>query len=236
MAPTTDPAAPPQPAPPGLAPLQLTVDGLLLTGRSGPVAPALELAVRSGELLVTGIGSPLARTATGLALTGQLRGWSGRMALDGAAVRSARDRAGLRARAALVDPADGGDVVGGLAVGSVAAEQLAAAGVAVRGGTAAWLAQAGLAGSAGSRLDALAAAERTRLLTELALARPGVGLLVLDSPDRHDGFLDWIAVCSTAAARGAAVVALVAVATATVLGAGPSGAGSPGADETRESA
>ena len=212
MAPTTDPAA-------AAPPPRLTAAGLVLAGRSGALAPPLELAVGAGQVAVAGIGSAVARTATGLALTGQLRGWAGRLTVDGSAVGSSRDRGLLRRVAALVDPADPADTAGGLPVAAVAAEQLAAARVPVDGGVARWLAGAGLAGSGRGRLEELPAGDRTRLLTELALARPGVGIAVLDSPDRHDGSLDWVRACTAAAADGVAVVALVAPATAALLAA-----------------
>lgn len=202
--------------------MELSAAALLLTGRSGPVAPPLDLAVGSGEVVVAGIGSAVARTATGLALTGQLQSWSGRVSLDGAPVSSARGRAGLRARSALVDPADPADAVGGLPVAAVVSEQLAAAGVRAPGGTGAWLAGpelAGpeLAGRARDRLGDLPAAARTWLLTALGLARPHVGLVVLDSPDRHDGSSDWLDGCVAAAVGGAAVLVLCAVPTAASL-------------------
>lgn len=197
--------------------MELSAAALLLTGRSGPVAPPLDLAVGSGEVVVAGIGSAVARTATGLALTGQLRSWSGRVSLDGAPVSSARDRAGLRARSALVDPADPADAVGGLPVEAVVSEQLAAAGVRTPGGTGAWLAGPELAGRARDRLGDLPAAARTWLLTALGLARPHVGLVVLDSPDRHDGSSDWLDGCVAAAVGGAAVLVLCAVPTAASL-------------------
>jgi hypothetical protein len=207
--------------------VELSTAALLLTGRSGPVAPPLDLAVGSGEVVVAGIGSAVARTATGLALTGQLQSWSGRVSLDGAPVSSARGRAGLRARSALVDPADPADAVGGLPVAAVVSEQLAAAGVRAPGGTGAWLAGpelagpelAGpeLAGRARDRLGDLPAAARTWLLTALGLARPHVGLVVLDSPDRHDGSSDWLDGCVAAAVGGAAVLVLCAVPTAASL-------------------
>jgi len=197
--------------------VELSTAALLLTGRSGPVAPPLDLAVGSGEVVVAGIGSAVARTATGLALTGQLRSWSGRVSLDGAPVSSARGRAGLRARSALVDPADPADAVGGLPVAAVVSEQLAAAGVRAPGGTGAWLAGPELAGRARDRLGDLPAAARTWLLTALGLARPQVGLVVLDSPDRHDGSSDWLDGCVAAAVGGAAVLVLCAVPTAASL-------------------
>lgn len=197
--------------------MELSAAALLLTGRSGPVAPPLDLAVGSGEVVVAGIGSAVARTATGLALTGQLRSWSGPVSLDGAPVSSARDRAGLRARSALVDPADPADAVGGLPVEAVVSEQLAAAGVRTPGGTGAWLAGPELAGRARDRLGDLPAAARTWLLTALGLARPHVGLVVLDSPDRHDGSSDWLDGCVAAAVGGAAVLVLCAVPTAASL-------------------
>lgn len=144
------------------------------------------------------------------------------MSLDGAPVSSARDRAGLRARSALVDQADPADAVGGLPVAAVVIEQLAAAGVRAPGGTGAWLAGpelAGpeLAGRARDRLGDLPAAARTWLLTALGLARPHVGLVVLDSPDRHDGSSDWLDGCVAAAVGGAAVLVLCAVPTAASL-------------------
>lgn len=197
--------------------MELSTAALLLTGRSGPVAPPLDLAVGSGEVVVAGIGSAVARTATGLALTGQLQSWSGRVSLDGAPVSSARGRAGLRARSALVDPADPADAVGGLPVAAVVSEQLAAAGVRAPGGTGAWLAGPELAGRARDRLGDLPAAARTWLLTALGLARPHVGLVVLDSPDRHDGSSDWLDGCVAAAVGGAAVLVLCAVPTAASL-------------------
>lgn len=197
--------------------MELTAGQLQLRGRSGPVAPPLDLTARTGQVVLVGIGSAVARTATGLTLTGQLRGWTGRLTVDGVPVTSRRGRAALRARSALVDPADPADPVGGLPVAAVVSEQLAAAGAHAPGGTAGWLTAAGLAARSRDRLDEVPAGVRTRLLIELAVHRPGVELVVLDSPDRHDGSTDWVDGCETAAAGTIAVVVLCAVPTAAAL-------------------
>ena len=150
---------------------------------------------------------------------------AGRMKTDGGTVTPA----GLAPRVALVDTPGVAEHPADVRVATVVREELALAG---RHGAARELARLGLADWARRPFGALPAADRIRMLAELALLRPGVEALIVTSPERHGGDpLVWFRTLRQLAARGIAVLVVTDAATARALAevAGPSGSPFSGA-------
>lgn len=181
-------------------------------GPHGPLLLPTSIRIKTGELLLVAGDPGRGHTALALALAGQLRPDCGAVLVDGApAGRS------LRRRVAVVDAPQVTEPDDSLTLASVVAEELAVSGAhAGRGAVSAWLTARDAAEHARSRLRTVPAAVRTRLLADLAAARPGVELLILDCPDRHthdasswwdvarqhtEGGLAVLVLCGTSSAR-----------------------------------
>ncbi|RZS34930.1 hypothetical protein EV193_108280 [Herbihabitans rhizosphaerae] len=172
----------------------------------GPLLEPTSLRIAAGQLAVVAGEPAHARTAFGLALTGRIKPASG--TVD-------RDAKTLRAASTLVDSPEVTAPEDGLRTADVIAEQLVLSGQ--RAGRAAvrdWL--DGLDGR--TRFESVPGGTRTRLLTDIAAARPAVRLLVIDSPDRHSPDAGaWWPLARTHALRNRAVVVLCGLATARAL-------------------
>jgi hypothetical protein len=142
---------------------------------------------------------------------------SGRMKLDSGSVTAVRIGAGgaeqplttpaLRRAIALIDTPLVADHPDDVSVGTVVREERALA-----------KARLGAAGASENThkqpFGSLGAAERVRLLIDLALERPGVEGVVVTSPERHDGDpATWWRVVRETAARGIAVLVVTDAAT-----------------------
>ncbi|MES2169718.1 MAG: hypothetical protein V4479_03200, partial [Actinomycetota bacterium] len=67
-------------------------------------------------------------------------------------------------------------------------------------------------------IRALPARDRVRLFSELAMMRPGVGMIVVTSPERHGAAAsDWYAPLAAIAGRGVLVAIVTDVATTSAL-------------------
>ncbi|ROS37804.1 ATP-binding cassette domain-containing protein [Amycolatopsis thermoflava] len=198
--------------------MRVHADRVTVEGPHGTVLPPTSLTVAEGEL-VFAHGEPGAGvTAFGLALTGRMRPTTGLVTLDDKA-----DAAKLRRVSAVVDAPEITAPEGSLPVRMVVAEELSIGKLpAGKDAVARWLSEHDLAGRADVRFEHLSPAERTRLLTALAAARPGVRLIVLDTPDRHTSDVGtWADLAREHAERGFAVVVLTATAPPGVLPAPP---------------
>ncbi|GHE83195.1 ABC transporter ATP-binding protein [Amycolatopsis deserti] len=187
--------------------MRVHADRVTVEGPHGTLLPPTSLTATEGELVFVH-GEPGAGvTAFGLALTGRMRPSTGLVTLDGTA-----DAAKLRRIGAVVDAPEITAPEGSLPVRMVVAEELSIGKLpSGKDAVARWLSEHDLAGRAGVRFEHLSPAERTRLLTALAAARPGVRLLVLDTPDRHTSDVaSWADLAREHAARGFAVVVLTA--------------------------
>ncbi|OLR94507.1 P-loop NTPase family protein [Actinokineospora bangkokensis] len=188
--------------------MRVRADRVAVTGAHGPLLRATSLEVGPGELAVVA-GDPRAgHTPFALAVTGRITPSSGEVRPAGA---------DLRARSAPVDSPGVSEPEGALPTADVVAEELALAGLRSRRADVRQVLDAhGLA--ARTRFEDVAPAARTALLADLAARRPGVELLVLDTPDRHtDDHRDWWDTAVRHAGSGLAVVVLCGTATARAL-------------------
>ena len=195
--------------------MQIQAKAVGVTGPHGPLLRPTSLRVAPGQVaLVT--GEPGAgHTVLALTLAGRMRPHEGAVLLDGRT-----NAAGLRAGVAVVDAPGVTEPDGSLRLRDVIGEELAMAGLragrkAVRG----WLAERDAEQHADARFETVPATTRTRLLVESAAARPGVGALVLDCPDRHtDDPHAWWALARRQAEEGMAVIALCTETSSRLLG------------------
>jgi len=191
-------------------------DQVSVTGRRGVLLEPTTLTLRTGERhLVTAEPGP-SHSALALVLAGRMRATSGRVTIDGAA-----DDAALRHAVALVDTPGVSEPDDTLPVGTVVGEELALAGLpAGPRAVSAWLAGHGVP-SRHVLFGELSPLTRTRILAELAAARPHVHYLVLTLPERHGGDpAAWWALAGELADRDHGVLVQTTTATARVLAAG----------------
>jgi hypothetical protein len=176
-----------------------------IEGAHGPLLRPTSLRVRSGEVAVVGGEPGDGHTALALALSGRMRPTSGTVLLDGR-----ENPKQLRRRVAVVDAPGVSEPDDALDLATVVGEELGFA-RRRRGhrAVATWLAERDATAYARHRVEAVPAELRTRLLVELAAARPGVDAVVLACPDRHGGDPnDWWQLAVEQADAGRAVVAL----------------------------
>ncbi len=150
---------------------------------------------------------------------------SGRMKIDGGSVTidGRTDSGAIRRRVALVDAPIVSEPEPNVTVAGVVAEELTFAGHAPTPFAAQrWLERLGLASLASLPIGNVEAAQRIRLLLELAALRPGVEGLVLVAPDRHGGEpTAWWRTAEEFAERGYAVLVIAGRASRTALSAVP---------------
>ncbi|SFQ67338.1 hypothetical protein SAMN05421810_11267 [Amycolatopsis arida] len=194
--------------------MQVRADRVALDGPHGPLLPATSLTVAGGELALVHGDPGAGLTAFGLALASRLRPTTGTVTVHGLAGHEpgTGDAAALRELVAVVDAPGVSEPDEALPLHAVVAEELDLAGrPAGRDAVRRWLLAHDLAGHADTRFERMPAATRTRLLATLAAGRPGVGMLVLDRPDRHTAEVDdWAMLAHEHAERGLAVVVLTA--------------------------
>ncbi|QNO37575.1 hypothetical protein H4J02_00535 [Protaetiibacter sp. SSC-01] len=172
----------------------------------GHALPPTTLAFASGELTLVEAETSERPTVLGLLGSGRMRPDRGEVRIDGEA-----DARRLRREIALVDAPRVSEPPPGVTLASVVAEELMFAGrFPSRRAAARTLEQLGASADARTRMGDLAPATRIRVLTELALLRPGVTGLVVVAPDRHGGEPSaWRAHLAAVAERGVAVLAII---------------------------
>ncbi|MGH3621585.1 MAG: hypothetical protein ACRDQ5_07320, partial [Sciscionella sp.] len=146
-------------------------------------------------------------TAFALVFSGRMEPTAGAVLLNGTG-----DAPTLRELVAVVDAPGVSEPEPTLPLSAVVAEELALASApADRAAVDDWLQAHGVFEFGDHRFENIPAAARTDLLVELATARPGVQVLMLDTPDRHTGDPDgWWSCAIRQARRGVAVVVLCA--------------------------
>jgi ABC-type multidrug transport system ATPase subunit len=185
--------------------VEIEVRQVGVDGPRGPLLRPTSLRIQPGRLALVAGDPGSGHTALALALAGQLRPSTGLILVDGKPGTT-----GLRRRVAVVDAPQVSEPDDGLRLSAAIAEELSLTGApAGRKHTARWLAEHDAGQYATTRVQAIPAAIRTRLLLELAASRPGVETLVLDCPDRHtDDANSWWELARGHAERGRAVVVL----------------------------
>jgi ABC-type taurine transport system ATPase subunit len=185
--------------------VEIRADRVGVDGPHGPLLRPTSLRVRSGELVLVSGEPGDGHTTLALALGGRIRLSHGAVTVDG------RDDApALRKQVALVDSPDVNEPEDGLRLRDAIGEELANAGQpAGRKAVDQWLAAHEAEGYARERVENVPGGLRTRLLVDLAAARPGVGALMIDSPDRHTSDPSaWWPAALRCAERGLTVVVL----------------------------
>ena len=181
----------------------LTADRIAVAGRVGNLVPPTSLAVGPHEVVFVECDQDRA-TPFGLALTG-------RLALsDGVLTYEPDGDVDLADASALIDAPGISSPEGSIDVPDAVAEELAIAGrPSGRKAVRAWLRHHDLDHLDGQPIEAVSGPDRVRLLCALAVSRPRIRLLVLDTPDRHDGDLrDWQLLAQSYAEKGYAVVVI----------------------------
>ena len=155
-------------------------------------------------------------TVLGLVASGRMKIDSGSVTIDGRA-----DAGQIRRRVALVDAPVVSEPEANVTVTGVVAEELMFAGHAPTPFAAQrWLEGLGLESLASTPIGNVDAAQRIRLLLELAALRTGVDGLVLVAPDRHGGEpAAWWRIAEEFAERGYAVLVIAGHASLTAISA-----------------
>lgn len=179
---------------------------IAVNGRYTQLLPPTSLQIAEGQLAVVRCLQEQA-TSLALALSGRIEPDDGAVLLDGQG-----DDATLRDLVAIVDSPGVTEPEPSLPLSAVVAESLSLAGrPANRAAVEEWLVEQHAEQYAKYRFETLPAPLRTRLLVELAIAKRGVKMIILDCPDRHTGDQQtWWTVALRQAQRGLAVVVLCA--------------------------
>ena len=186
-------------------------------GANGPHGPLLEptsLEVNPHELVLVAGEPGRGHTALALALAGRLRINTGVTVINGLP-----NNAELRRQVAIVDAPDVSAPEETLRLAAVIGEELAFAGAsASKASVASWLAAHNADQYLSTRIEAIPAEVRTRLLVELAGQRSGVTTLAIVLPDRHGaGPQTWWSVACHNATEGFGVVVLCTETSARLL-------------------
>lgn len=191
-------------------------------GRRERALPPTSLTFRSGAVTLAVAETEQRPTVLGLVASGRMRPDTGEIRLEGLAPRRRWRRgeaSALRRAVALVDAPGVSEPEPDVTLAAVVAEELMFAGrrwdrFAVRR----WLAEHGLANSAGIPISNVAPADRVRALCELAVLRRGVEGIVLVSPDRHGGSPHtWWRIADEFAERRIAVLVIAGRASQAVI-------------------
>jgi hypothetical protein len=183
--------------------MKITLDGVTIGTGLGAAVPPLTLTISEGEPQVVAVETDERPLLVSMLIGGRFQQDAGRILIDGA-----EDAERLRRAVALVDTPFVAEPPAGISLGAVVAEEFSfsdrpTSAKAVRE----FLETHGLADYAKLPLRALPPIDRVRLFSELALLRPGVGALVVTSPERHGADpAGWYSELTAIASRGVAVV------------------------------
>ncbi|GAA2835493.1 hypothetical protein [Kribbella solani] len=194
--------------------MELHAVRISVRGPHAPMLPATSVKVADHQVVLL-TGYPGAgHVAASLGLSGRLKPDTGSVRIDGL-----DDLAALRRRVAVVDAPGITEPDDALPVQTVVGEELAIAGrKAGRKAVLEWLNEHDAAEHADKRFEHLPVAVRTRLLTELTVARADVQVVILTMPDRHGGDPHgWYELGRSLAADGYGVIITCADASARLL-------------------
>lgn len=194
--------------------MEITAHAISVRGPHAPMLRPTSVAVGKYQVVLAAGDPGAGHTALSLALAGRLRPDGGSVTLDGRA-----DEPGLRRRVAVVDTPGISEPDDALPVRTVVGEELAIAGRrAGRRAVQAWLSEQDLDEYADRRFEHVPHGVRTRLLSELTVARPDVEAVVLTLPDRFGGDPhDWLQTAKNLAGRGYGVLVTCTAASARLL-------------------
>ncbi|NQX25776.1 hypothetical protein HQQ81_00235 [Microbacteriaceae bacterium VKM Ac-2854] len=185
-------------------------------GKLDAALPPVTLGYESGTATLALTETQQRPTVLGLIASGRMKPDVGTVTVD-----SREDGKRMRASIALVDAPVVSEPAPDVSLSAVVAEELMFAGLPSHPfAVARQLEQFGAAGLAKYAMSELPAAQRIRVLCELALLRDGVLGLVLVSPDRHGGDpTAWWGIAQQIAARGIAVLVIAGTAAASAIAA-----------------
>jgi ABC-type cobalamin/Fe3+-siderophores transport system ATPase subunit len=192
----------------------LVAEAVTVNGRGSVMLEPTSLSVEAGQrILVTGEPGH-GHTALALVLAGRMLPDAGRVLIDGS-----DDLGALRRAVVLVDTPGVSDPDELLPLATVVGEELAMAGrPSLPRAAREWLSTYDVDYSR-TLIEGLAPLLRTRILTELAVLRPGVRAVILTLPERHGGRPEgWWSLAGSLAERGLAVVVQSTEAPAQILG------------------
>lgn len=191
--------------------MNLTLDAAGIGDGPGAPLPPVTATATTGVPGIVAVETEGAPTLASLVAGGRMRPETGRVLIDGV-----DDPARIRTAFALVDTPTVAEPFGDLDVLTAVREDLVLAGQRGDRDTArTFLDAIGLADHAETRLRHLPTEARVRLLSELAVLRPGVEGLVITSPERHGGdTAAWFGVVRDLSARGFTVLLVTGVAAA----------------------
>lgn len=183
--------------------MQLVVDGVAVAGARSPLVQPTSFVAPPARVTPVAGDPGYGQVALALALAGRMPLAAGQVLLDGDADPGLRQR-----HVAVVDVPGVSAPEDGLAVHHVLAEELAFAGrPSGRRAVEAFLDEHGVAAAAGAPFEALAPADRVRVLAHAAAGRTATRVLVLTNPDRRGGDArTWWPVVEQLAADGLTVV------------------------------
>ncbi|PJJ65460.1 hypothetical protein [Compostimonas suwonensis] len=195
--------------------MKITVNGAA-KGPKSAALPLTTLSYGSGTATLVRAETERRPTVLGLVASGRMRPDTGTVLVDGE-----HDPGLIRRAIALVDAPEVSEPAGDVTVAGVVAEELMFAGKPSHPlAVSRKLAELGYARFARTSIGDVEPAVRIRLLTELAVLRPGVEGLVITAPDRHGGDpMAWWTIANDLAARGFAVLVVAGEASAAAIGA-----------------
>lgn len=194
--------------------MEITAHAISVRGPHAPMLRPTSAAVGKHQVVVAAGDPGAGHTALSLAIAGRLRPDGGEVRLDGRA-----DETELRRRVAVVDTPGITEPDDALPVRTIVGEELAIAGRrAGRRAVRSWISEHDLEEYADRRFEHVPHGVRTRLLSELTVARPEVEAVVLTLPDRFGGDPhDWLETAKDLAGRGYAVLVTCTAASARLL-------------------
>lgn len=191
--------------------MNLTLESVAIGDGPGAPLPATSATATTERPGIAAIETEGAPVYLSLIAGGRMAAESGRVLIDGV-----DDPARVRELFALVDTPTVAEPFGDLTVRTVVQEDLVLAGQkGDRETIGLFLKAVGLPEHEHTRLRTLPTEARVRLLSELAILRPGVKGIVLTSPERHGGDTEaWWQVVTDLSGRGYTVLVVTGVAAA----------------------
>jgi hypothetical protein len=194
--------------------MQITLEDAAVGRGLGSALPPISLDVRAGAPTAIRVETDERPLLVSMLLGGRMSADSGRVLVDGRA-----DANELRRRTALVDTPFVAEPSPGISLAGVVAEEFSFSGLPTsRRAVRDFLVRHDLADYASLPVRSVPPTDRVRLFSELALLRPGIGALIITSPERHGGEpAAWFATLAAIADRGTTIAVVTDAATSDIL-------------------